>query len=499
VIFKTSRRNNYLYSSNFNQILLIHPILAYIIVLFKKGKHLDQILHDITVNEIKINGNNVQQKELLYYFKKFKFLAKKGFFKNSSNTLNKRYTGEDVKKNLSMTHQISFEVTDRCNLRCEYCIYGKYYSNHDIQKGINFDIKAAKNILDYLANLWNSVLNDSTKKINWIGFYGGEPLLNIKFISEIVDYSKTLALKSTSIRYTMTTNGLLLDKNMDFLVKNNFSLVISLDGGTESSNYYRKLPNNIPAFNKVYENILKLQKCYPDYFKNNVDFSSILHNRNYSYTSVKKYFKKTFNKEPNIAPLTIASITNEYKNDFLQMYRNSISKIIEKDEVINELPYGYLSPAKVSNFVEQYSTKLYEDYIELIDIEYANGYVPTGTCPPFSRKIFVTADGKIFPCEKIGEQYLLGTYNSSNINLDFDEIAEKYNYLFDNIIKDCKDCYLSYSCNKCVFRAEISIKTPRCKQRVDKNQFIQLLTRNVNYIEKQNKALVNITPNKISI
>ena len=50
-------------------------------------------------------------------------------------------TGEYVKTILANTSQIAFEVTDGCNLKCEYCAYGKFYSDYDerINKNLNIE------------------------------------------------------------------------------------------------------------------------------------------------------------------------------------------------------------------------------------------------------------------------------------------------------------------------------------------------------------------------
>ena len=63
-----------------------------------------------------------------------------------------------------------------------------------------------------------------------LSFYGGEPLRNFSFISEIVTYAKAIKPEKLKLRFSMTTNGLLLKKYMGFLAENEFELSISLDG-----------------------------------------------------------------------------------------------------------------------------------------------------------------------------------------------------------------------------------------------------------------------------
>ncbi len=70
------------------------------------------------------------------------------------------------------------------------------------------------------------------------GFYGGEPLLNMNLIKQIIEYIDSLPkIKNTYFIYNMTTNALLLDKYMNFIVEKKINLLISLDGDEYSHSY----------------------------------------------------------------------------------------------------------------------------------------------------------------------------------------------------------------------------------------------------------------------
>jgi uncharacterized protein len=77
-------------------------------------------------------------------------------------------------------------------MECSYCGYGKFYLDYDKPQNKRFDLATAKALLDYLAKLRNSPLNQSTDREITIGFYGGEPLINFDFISAIVEYVHAL-------------------------------------------------------------------------------------------------------------------------------------------------------------------------------------------------------------------------------------------------------------------------------------------------------------------
>ena len=81
-------------------------------------------------------------------------------------------------------------------------------------------------------------------------------------------------------------------------------------------------------------------------------------------------------------------------------------------------------------YLQQYSGFYYRDYTDLLCDRTQLKYIPTGTCLPFSKKMFVTVNGKILPCERIGHQYGLGHLTTTGIELDVVEIARKYNQYY---------------------------------------------------------------------
>ena len=94
-----------------------------------------------------------------------------------------------------------------------------------------------KKLIDLLAELWKSDYNTSYNNTVIVGFYGGEPLLNMPLIRKTIEYVESLHIKDLTFSYNMTTNAMLLDRYMDFLVEKNFSILISLDGGEYQSGY----------------------------------------------------------------------------------------------------------------------------------------------------------------------------------------------------------------------------------------------------------------------
>ena len=189
-----------------------------------------------------------------------------------------RLTTTDVKYELVNLKQLVFEVTDACNLRCRYCVFGEMYSEFDQRKCQNLSFGDAKVVIDYLAGLWINNPSAAPQSSLEVSFYGGEPLMNVPLIQKIINYIRTLQIPK-KIRYSLTSNCVLLNRYMDFLAENDFFLLISLDGDCQSD-AYRVFHDGSSSFDRVFSNIKLLQSRYPDYFAKNVQFNAVLHNKN---------------------------------------------------------------------------------------------------------------------------------------------------------------------------------------------------------------------------
>lgn len=96
---------------------------------------------------------------------------------------------EDIEDAIFNTHQIIFEVTDRCNLKCRYCGYGELYSNYDERLGEDMSFDTFKTLYNYFAQLWAKSSRHGSTYLR-ISFYGGEPLCNFALIEDAVNYVK---------------------------------------------------------------------------------------------------------------------------------------------------------------------------------------------------------------------------------------------------------------------------------------------------------------------
>ncbi len=393
-----------------------------------------------------------------------------------------KLTSTRIRDEFFNTKSIVFETTDLCNLKCTYCGYGDMYSNYDYRNLKMQKFENAKVLIDYIrGSAFDSESQSSNRKITY-GFYGGEPLLNFDFIKETVEYVEE---KETMFSFTMTTNGVLLDRYMDFLAEKDFELVISLDGDFYN-NSYRVFRNNRPSFNKVSSNIDLLRNRHEGYFKEKVNFNSVLHNRN-SAEDVCNFFKRNFSKTPLTGQVNSIGISKEKQKEFksIKEFGNfdfedsniTIDKIIESlniDPELNELV----------TFIINYSNNEIENFSDFFKDTKRVMYIPTSTCIPFSKRIYLTVNNKLFPCERIGHSYPLGKITSHSVMIDFEQIADFYNGWFEAMSELCQKCYVRKVCPTCMYKNIENGKLLVCKYFKDKSSFERSIAKNLTLLEK---------------
>jgi len=388
-----------------------------------------------------------------YSTKKNEFLKEKAFFVQTIPSLDVNYDIAFIESNLANLRQLLIEVTDDCNLACKYCGYGKLYGNYDERKGEKQNFENVKALIDYLAELWRSHKNLSFDNLVYIGFYGGEPLMNFPLIKQTIEYVESLKISGLVFQYNMTTNAVLLSKYMDYLAEKKFHLLISLDGSKEH-NRYRVTKAGKESFDKVFLNALLLKEKYPDYFDTHVEFNAVLHNYN-SVANIFQYIKNIFNKSPRIAELNTNGITDNKIDEFYSMFINKTDSLNQSlncenlliDDMINTNP----EILQLNSFIEAYSGNTYRTMPDLFFAANNQRDLPTNTCPPFYKKIFLTVQGKILPCEKIGQKFPLGYVKDGYVNVDINYIKDFYAKLYTDIVEQCKKCFLWKNCNNCIY------------------------------------------------
>jgi uncharacterized protein len=462
-LVKSKKENLYLVNIERKSIILIHPLMGSIL----QGSNLSSS-----------DSNDDYYNRKLKYFKKHKLIS--GSLDITLKPL--EITAEKVEESIANTNQIVFETTERCNLKCKYCFYEELYDTREVKERDHLTSNKMKRLIDYFMEKQNSY-NDSIGSSIYISFYGGEPLLNSVLISDAIDYYHKNDTQLRNPKYTITTNGTLLNKHIELLIQNNFRITISLDGN-EVNNSYRIFHDGRNSFDSIMYNLQKVKDKYPDYFKENITFNTVLHNKN-SIEEVYEFFKTQFDIVPNILEINNSGIRDHKLDEFSNM-SVSKSESLNKTEMASE----FTSESPMSNprfhssalFLHQYLWFVYKTYRHQFlgkKIEYV---LSTGTCLPFSKKIFITADGKILPCEKISHEHVLGYITDDEIKIDSQAIADKYNKAISKLSNQCKSCYKLFACEQCLFY--IDNKKPVCFAYMNEFRFSNYLKDNISFIEE---------------
>ena len=140
---------------------------------------------------------------------------------------------KNYKNNSSVVKALCLHVAHTCNLNCSYCFasQGKYHGDRAI---MSFEV--GKRAFDFL------IENSGTRRNLEVDFFGGEPLMDWDVVKQLVAYARSIEKeKGKNFRFTLTTNGVLLnDEVMEFANREMSNVVLSLDGRREVHDRFRK-------------------------------------------------------------------------------------------------------------------------------------------------------------------------------------------------------------------------------------------------------------------
>ena len=148
---------------------------------------------------------------------------------------------------------LCLHIAHTCNLNCSYCFasQGKYHGERAV---MSFEV--GKRALDFL------VENSGTRRNLEVDFFGGEPLMNFQVVKDLVAYARSIEKeKGKNFRFTLTTNGLLIDDDViEFANRECHNVVLSLDGRKEIHDRFRvdyagngSFDRIVPKFQKLVE------------------------------------------------------------------------------------------------------------------------------------------------------------------------------------------------------------------------------------------------------
>ena len=338
---------------------------------------------------------------------------------------------------------LSLQLTQNCNLRCNYCVYSDHYSNRSHRVKRMPEIVAKRGI-DFLID------NSSDSQTLFLGFYGGEPLLEYNLLKKSIEYAEKKA-KDKEFYFSITTNATLLtEEKVDYLVGHNIHILVSMDGPKEIHDSARRFADNRKGtYDEVSKNLNYIYQKYPDFFENNVSFNVVLHYEGYEkvrdFIGCHPYFKTTsvmtnfitesYAKETNVDDEYSREVKEAYEYDRFLRFAYELGKV------------SNISPTKL---VESDFYKLVETF-EALEKRYELPEVchRSGPCIPGVQKLFLTCEGTFYPCERVNETCETTKIGDLEKGLDIEKIISLTN-MERYSSEQCRRCWAYSLCTICL-------------------------------------------------
>jgi len=315
---------------------------------------------------------------------------------------------------------LCLHVAHDCNMRCKYC----FASQGDFEGSrMLMDKEVAFKAVDFL------IEKSGSRKVLEIDFFGGEPLMNFDVVKATVEYGNSKAKQAGKrLRYTITTNGALLDDEItDYINKNMFNVVLSLDGRPEVNDGMRCFADGTGTYNKIVDKIRKVVEGRRD----------------------KMYFVRG----------TFTRCNLDFSKDAIHMADLGLKSISVEPVVEKEDTYYSLREEDLETIKQEYD-RLFDEYLKRMgtadEFEFYHFKVNLQQGPCIARRLAgcsagnqylaVTPEGDIYPCHQFvgDESFLMGNVFDGQLNR---EISEKFKNVHIYNKEECKECWARFYCS----------------------------------------------------
>jgi uncharacterized protein len=217
---------------------------------------------------------------------------------------------------------LCLHIAHDCNLKCRYCFAeeGEYHGKRELMS-----LEVGTKAIDFL------IENSGSRKNLEVDFFGGEPLLNFDVVKGIVEYARGKEKEhNKNFRFTITTNGVLLnDDIMQYINENMHNVVLSIDGRKEVNDRMRPRAGGQGTYDTILPKFQKLadSRNQTDYYvrgtftKYNLDFAEdVLHLADLGFKQISVEPVVTDESEPYaITDKDLPVIFDEYERLALEI------------------------------------------------------------------------------------------------------------------------------------------------------------------------------------
>ncbi len=323
-------------------------------------------------------------------------------------------------KTSGVVKALCLHVAHTCNLNCSYCFasQGKYAGERAIMSE-----EVGKRALDFL------IENSGTRHNLEVDFFGGEPLMNFDVVKNLVAYAREREKEcGKNFRFTLTTNGVLIDDDViDFANREMSNVVLSLDGRKEIHDRFRVDYAGKGSFDKIVPKFQKLVEARggKDYYMR----GTFTHANPDFVNDIRTMLDLGFNElsmEPVVcAPDDPSALTDEDLEVVMAQYEDLASLMLERRQ----------------------AGKPFTFYHYMIDL--SGGpciFKRVSGCGSGTEYMAVTPWGDLYPCHQFvgDEKFKLGDIYNGVTNTALQGEFKKCNVYAH---PECKDCWAKLYCS----------------------------------------------------
>ena len=314
-------------------------------------------------------------------------------------------------------------VAHDCNLKCKYCFaaQGDFGGSKEL---MSFEV--GKKAIDYL------IANSGNRRNLEIDFFGGEPLMNFDVVKQLVEYGRSVEEEhGKNIRFTITTNGILLDdEKIKYINENMHNAVLSLDGRKNVNDNMRPTLNDkgshdiiLPKFKKLVDERPKDKYYYirGTFTRENLDFAEDV-----------MYFAEQGFKLTSIEP-----VVDDESNPYA-LREEDLPKVFEE--------YEKLAVKYADMQVEGDDFKFFHF---IVDLNQGPCVIKRITgCGAGNEYLAITPEGDIYPCHQFvgNDEYKLANIMDEEVVLPLD-ITNKFRNAHVYSKEECKKCWNKFYCS----------------------------------------------------
>ena len=370
------------------------------------------------VSEKYAGREDVKEKDILDCIEDIKALIAAGklftpdTFSEMAGTFKQR-SGDVIKA-------LCLHVAHTCNLNCAYCFasQGKYHGERALMS-----YEVGKRALDFLME------NSGSRTNLEVDFFGGEPLMNWQVVKDLVKYGRSLEkTHNKKFRFTLTTNGILLnDEIIEFLNQEMSNVVLSIDGRKEINDLMRphrggqgSYDSIVPKFKKVAESRNQMNYYVRGTFtRNNLDFAEdVMHLANLGF------------KQISVEPV-VASPEEDYA-----LREEDIPKLLDE--------YDRLAVELLKRRKEGRGVNFFHFMIDLKGGPCVAKRL--SGCGSGTEYLAVTPWGDFYPCHQfVGkEEFLMGNVDEGITRTD---IRDEFKTCNVYAKEKCRNCFAKFYCS----------------------------------------------------